>query len=65
MNIYIYVVHSHPNNVGEGTVFNELKAAREFVGQYGNHGACISEVKYSFEDSELIEDTRPEAEEGE
>tara|TARA_R110000824_G_scaffold346368_1_gene533164 strand:+ start:2313 stop:2498 length:186 start_codon:yes stop_codon:yes gene_type:complete len=60
MTIYRYVVHSHPSNVGEGTMFETIGEAREFVLQYGEQGACISEVAFEFADSELVEDTRNE-----
>ena len=58
--IYQYVVSSHPNNQGEGHTFTTIKAAREFLVNYGEEGACITEVKYEFSDSELVEDTRDE-----
>ena len=58
--IYQYVVSSHPNNWAGGHTFTTIKAAREFLVNYGEEGACITEVKYEFSDSELVEDTRDE-----
>jgi hypothetical protein len=31
--------------------------------QYGDLGAALTEVKFTYDDAELVEDTRPSAEE--
>lgn len=58
MIIYKYVVSSHPDNWVEGHHFNNIKSAREFVLNYGDQGACITELSYEFSESELVEDNR-------
>ena len=63
MTIYKYVVSSHPDNWAEGSMFDSVSAAREFMTQYGDHGAALTEVAFTYDDAELIEDTRPSAEE--
>ena len=60
MRIYQYIVHSHPSNMAEGTMFGTIEGARDFAASYGRAGACISEVTFEFADSELVEDTRDE-----
>ena len=63
MIIYKYVVSSHPDNWAEGSMFDNVFDAREFMAQYTEHGAALTEVKFTYDDAELVEDTRPSAEE--
>ena len=42
MTIYKYVVSSHPDNWGEGSMFDSIADAREFMAQYGDHGAALT-----------------------
>ena len=63
MTIYQYVVSSHPDNWSEGHYFATAKDARDFMSAYGKHGACLTELSFTYEDSELVEDTRPVSEE--
>ncbi len=58
MTVYKYVVSSHPANWAEGHTFTTIKEAREFLINYGDHGACITELSLTLDDSELVEDTR-------
>ena len=59
MTIYKYVVSSHPDNWGEGSMFDSIADAREFMAQYGDHGAALTQVKFVHEEALLIDDTRP------
>ncbi len=63
MIIYKYVVSSHPDNWAEGSMFDKISDAQEFMRQYGDLGAALTEVKFTYDDAELVEDTRPSAEE--
>ena len=60
MQSLVYIVHSHPSNVREGTMFKTLDEAHAFAKGYGQHGACISEMIFSYATTNLIEDTRKE-----
>jgi len=61
MTIYKYVVSSHPDNWDEGHVFDNPADAREFMAQYGDHGAVLTEVVLRMTRPMLIWDTRPSA----
>ena len=63
MTVYKYVVSTSPANWPEGHIFATIKEARESLPHYGDRGACITELSFTFEDSELVEDTRSVSEE--
>lgn len=56
--LHKYVVHSHPDNWTEGTWFDKHRDAADFMlCESSDGGACMTEVAYTFEDAQLIQDT--------
>jgi len=59
--VYKYTVSKTPATWGDGKWFGTFEEARDHMSALGA-GLCVTEVAFTFEESELVLDERPESE---
>jgi hypothetical protein len=61
MNVYQYIVCEDPDDYAAGIFCDAGTSAKEAKALAQEQNACVIELTFSFEDSELIEDFRGES----
>ena len=60
MSVYKYIVSETPANWAEGRAFDTIQEARYFAKKYSE---CVTEISFTFNGSELVEDHRKKSRE--